>query len=379
MIRVAVASAARPLVFRAGSRCLAGASTRHFSWSPLIRAPDELTTGGKGSEGHHIRDAKATSPAASKTIPTGDWVLFHPAYSKEEMQAVKVVRHPRKTFGDHVAAFFIRALRVGFDIVSMYRHKDIPPGSNMTLKELRAGGYSMGPDQWLNRILFLESTAAVPGMVAATCRHLRSLRLMRRDAGWIHTLLEEAENERMHLLTFLTLRKPSIFFRALILGAQGVFYNLFFVSYLINPKICHRFVGILEEEAVYTYTFAIKDIEEGRLPEWADKPAPQIAIDYWRLAPNASLLDVIYAVRSDESTHRFVNHTLANVNYAKDVNPFAVHEPDMFVKGQLPGFSREEAEQHVKESYVVLNSGTKKEDKVPKSGPSASGPTLATA
>ena len=37
-------------------------------------------------------------------------------------------------------------------------------------------------------------------MVAATCRHLRSLRLMRRYAGWIHTLLEEAENERMHLM-----------------------------------------------------------------------------------------------------------------------------------------------------------------------------------
>ena len=50
------------------------------------------------------------------------------------------------------------------------------------------------------RILFLESIAGVPGMVGATLRHLRSLRLMRRDSGWIHTLLEEAENERMHLM-----------------------------------------------------------------------------------------------------------------------------------------------------------------------------------
>ena len=37
-------------------------------------------------------------------------------------------------------------------------------------------------------------------------RHMRSLRTMERDHGWIHTLLEEAENERMHLLTFMTLR-----------------------------------------------------------------------------------------------------------------------------------------------------------------------------
>ena len=39
-------------------------------------------------------------------------------------------------------------------------------------------------------------------------RHLRSLRRMNRDHGWIHTLLEEAENERMHLLTFVQLKQP---------------------------------------------------------------------------------------------------------------------------------------------------------------------------
>lgn len=32
-------------------------------------------------------------------------------------------------------------------------------------------------------------------------------------------------------------------------AAQGVFFNAFFVSYLISPRICHRFVGYLEEEA----------------------------------------------------------------------------------------------------------------------------------
>lgn len=31
-------------------------------------------------------------------------------------------------------------------------------------------------------------------------RHFRSLRRMERDHGWIGALLEEAENERMHLL-----------------------------------------------------------------------------------------------------------------------------------------------------------------------------------
>ena len=53
-----------------------------------------------------------------------------------------------------------------------------------------------------------------------------------------------------------------------------------------------------------------------------------------RLPADAKLLDVIYAVRSDESTHRFVNHSLANLEAARDVNPFALREPDMFTKGR---------------------------------------------
>ena len=45
------------------------------------------------------------------------------------------------------------------------------------------------------------------------------------------------------------------------------------------------------------------------------------------------MLDVIYAVRSDEVTHRFVNHSLASLKYESDINPFALHEPDMTTKG----------------------------------------------
>ncbi|KAI9449295.1 alternative oxidase-domain-containing protein [Boletus coccyginus] len=232
----------------------------------------------------------------------------------------------------------------------------------MTTEELKEKGYILGEEAWLARILFLETIAGVPGMVAAMLRHLGSLRLMRRDSGWIHTLLEEAENERMHLMTFMTLKQPTLFFRALILGAQGVYFNIFFLAYLISPRSCHRFVGYLEEEAVMTYTRCIEEIEAGHLQKWADMPAPAIAIDYWRLAPDAKLLDVIYAVRSDESTHRFVNHSLANLNPSKDVNPFAFREPDMFVKGTKLGFERSEAERYVQESHGILSRRTKESE-----------------
>jgi ubiquinol oxidase len=73
--------------------------------------------------------------------------------------------------------------------VTNYKEKVIPAGNTMSLEELRNKGYLLTEAQWMRRILFLESIAGVPGMVAATIRHLQSLRLMRRDSGWIHTLL----------------------------------------------------------------------------------------------------------------------------------------------------------------------------------------------
>jgi len=45
-----------------------------------------------------------------------------------------------------------------------------------------------------HRAIVLETVAAVPGMVGGMLLHLKSLRLMKPDEGWIHTLLDEAEH-----------------------------------------------------------------------------------------------------------------------------------------------------------------------------------------
>lgn len=62
--------------------------------------------------------------------------------------------------------------------------------------------------KWVQRCLILETVAGVPGMVGGMARHLKSLRVMQRDKGWIHHLLEEADNERFHLFIFLNLKNP---------------------------------------------------------------------------------------------------------------------------------------------------------------------------
>lgn len=160
-----------------------------------------------------------------------------------------------------------------------------------------------------HRAVVLETVAAVPGMVGGMLNHLKSLRRMRDDDGWIRTLLEEAENERMHLMTFIAVAKPNWFERGLIILAQGLFFNAFFVLYLVHPRTAHRLVGYFEEEAVVSYTDYLAEIDSGRMP---NPPAPQIAIDYWNLPATATLRDVVIAVRADEAGHRDVNHAFAD-------------------------------------------------------------------
>ena len=80
----------------------------------------------------------------------------------------------------------------------------------------------------------------MPGFAAGMIRHLHSLRTLERDHGWIHTLVEEAENERMHLLTFLQLRNPGPLVRAAVIVTQTAFTAAFCMAYLLSPAFCHR-------------------------------------------------------------------------------------------------------------------------------------------
>ena len=161
-----------------------------------------------------------------------------------------------------------------------------------------------------HRAVVLETVAGVPGMVAGMWTHLTSLRKMQTGYGpKIRTLLSEAENERMHLMTFIEIAKPNALERFLVLVAQAVFWNLFFIIYVFFPRTAHRIVGYFEEEAVYSYTEYLREIDAGKIP---NTPAPQIAIDYWNLAKDAKLRDVVIAVRDDEAKHRDVNHQFAS-------------------------------------------------------------------
>ena len=161
-----------------------------------------------------------------------------------------------------------------------------------------------------HRAVVLETIAGVPGMVAGMWNHLRSLRKMKPDdRGWIKTLLAEAENERMHLMIFIRIAKPNWFERWMIITAQFIFWHFYMFLYIFFPQCAHRMVGYFEEQACISYTEYLKEIDEGRTE---NIKAPKIAIDYYNLSQDATLRDVVIAVRKDEEGHRDVNHDMAD-------------------------------------------------------------------
>tara|TARA_B100000900_G_C20548270_1_gene703583 strand:+ start:994 stop:1545 length:552 start_codon:yes stop_codon:yes gene_type:complete len=161
-----------------------------------------------------------------------------------------------------------------------------------------------------HRAVVLETVAGVPGMVAGMLLHFKSLRRMK--TGWgpdIREMLAEAENERMHLMFFIEIAQPNWFERLLVLLAQFIFIIFYTILYIISYKTAHRMIGYFEEEAVKSYTDYLGMVERG---EVENIPAPQLAIDYYKMKKNAKLSDLIKCVRADEEHHSKINHRYAD-------------------------------------------------------------------
>ena len=237
-----------------------------------------------------------TLPKFKMILNPKSYRMAHPVYQLSDIEKIKKYHHNPEGFRDKLALMMIRFTRGSFDFITRYNPE------------------KMDERAWLNRIIFLETVAGVPGMIGGMTRHLKSLRTLEADHGWIHHLLQEAENERMHLFIFLTMRNPGVFMRLSIATAQIGFFNFYFLMYLLAPKFSHRFVGYLEEEAVHTYSICLQAIDDNKLPLWASMRAPAEAIEYYGLDPKTAVMrDVVLSVRADEAVHRSINHHFSDI------------------------------------------------------------------
>ena len=121
---------------------------------------------------------------------------------------------PPESFSDSFALFITKSLRFFAD----------------TLFRKRYG----------HRAVVLETVAGVPGMVAGVVHHLRSLRNMKDDNGMIKELLDEAENERMHLMTFIEIAKPSKIRKVFNSFSTNLFWNFLYFSLYLFQKDCSQ-------------------------------------------------------------------------------------------------------------------------------------------
>lgn len=277
----------------------------------------------EGGHQPHFRNTTGIHPLGVQkkiikaVIPKGEWVnpTHNHVWSEAELKTVlsKQPRHTPENLAEKVVNRSLKGVYWMFNKITGYRTADPTP------------------DSVAFRLIFLESIAGVPGMIAAQHRHFRSLRNMDRDYGWIHTLLEEAENERMHLLTFMKTFPPGPVTRLIVFGTQFGFAAIFGAMYIISPRTAHRTVGYIEEMAVMTYCNVIEVMQTpgSQLEQaWRKLPAPDIAKVYWRLKDDADFLDVVKQIAADETSHRDVNHTFASMA-SSDPNPYvAKHHTD---------------------------------------------------
>ena len=208
-----------------------------------------------------------------------------------------------------------------------------------------------------HRAVVLETVAAVPGMVGGMWIHLTCLRKMQSDRGWIKILLDEAENERMHLMTFIEIAQPNWYERLIILAAQAIFWNFYFLLYVFFPRTAHRLVGYFEDEAVISYTSYYEQVSSDLT---LNVDAPQIAKDYWNLPNDAKLIDVIKVIRADEQRHAEINHGRADSLDKPEGLPTIKKEPDFTKVNPVNIQSYIDANYHIYDKPLfIINIGAK--------------------
>jgi threonyl-tRNA synthetase len=111
-------------------------------------------------------------PKHKKVYESFSHRMPHYAYPQSEAEKIQYKHIAPLSFKDKVACIAIKFIRKSYDYLTGYNPND------------------MTERKWITRCMFLETVAGVPGMVGGMCRHLRSLRTMKRDNGWIHHLIE---------------------------------------------------------------------------------------------------------------------------------------------------------------------------------------------
>ena len=133
-------------------------------------------------KGRDSMETSSVSPILVLFVPFYQWFqsLIPPCrFTRKEMEGIEITHRPTNTFSDSAALIAVRFLPFCMDTATGCRHTRESDGTDSKLAEKG----KMTESKWLVRFIFLESVAAVSGIVKEIPRHLHSLRRMKRDKG----------------------------------------------------------------------------------------------------------------------------------------------------------------------------------------------------
>lgn len=234
-------------------------------------------------------------------IETKNYRIDHPMWKGKDPSQIEIKHYKPKGVADWIAYGMLNSIIRVFDVLSGFR-----PGK-------------MNERGWNRHFLFMESISGVPRVTAAFIRHWKSIFYSKHDSGAYHHLIEEEENERMHLFFWTQLGHAGSLVKSAIILYQFFFVFFYGTMYALSPKVGHRFLGYLEENIIRSYTLLLDDIDAGRLPLWKDMQPPKVMLEYYELPETSRIRDLVIEIRADEALHREVHHHLAETPMKEQV------------------------------------------------------------
>lgn len=174
-------------------------------------------------------------------------------------------------------------------------------------------------DRVYPRFFVLETVARVPYFAFTSVLHLYETMGWWRKADWLKVHFAESWNELHHLLIAEELGGNKYWIDRFVAHVGAfVYYWIIVLVYMVTPGSAYRFMQLVEEHAHHTYDKFLKEYGQ----ELKAKPAPQVAINYYRTgdlylfdefqtarppedrrAQIENLYDVFVAIRDDEMEH----------------------------------------------------------------------------
>lgn len=164
-------------------------------------------------------------------------------------------------------------------------------------------------DRYAQHALVLEAVLA--SMLTAIAAHAQyaALRNFRADREHIEELLGEASTEHLHVLVLKRVTTVEWYGKAAIWKMQFIYIPLFRLIYCLAPSFAHRLVAYTEERLAGIYADWLLHLLGGALE---NMPAPVVAIKYWELPEEATLIELLNVLIADTAKHRDRNHRIAD-------------------------------------------------------------------